>query len=191
MSTGFISDLTPKTFRFSDIDEFRSSVRSLEVDFTPLVRKISAEQTILNLADCDVNFTRSFPRIIDARLAPNCTTIGFTMDDDSAPIRFNGVERDHGVVVIGSDGAEFSAVERTERRYAGIVFRPTVRNRGWPEATANFRIFETSFAAQLRLRELVVQVLSVAPLRCRRPQSGGRVSGDPGIAARRGRRRVC
>jgi AraC family ethanolamine operon transcriptional activator len=37
-----------------------------------------------------------------------------------------------------------------------------VRNRGWPEATINFRIFETSSAAQQRLRELVVQVLSVA-----------------------------
>jgi AraC family ethanolamine operon transcriptional activator len=153
--------LRPKTFRFSDIDAFRSSVRSLEVDFTPLVRTISAEQTVLNLAGCDVNFTRSFPRIIDARLLPNCTTIGFTMDD-GAPIRFNGVERDHAVVAIGSDGAEYSSVERTERRYAGIVFRPTVQNRGWPEATANFRVFETSFAAQQRLRELVVMVLSVA-----------------------------
>jgi AraC family ethanolamine operon transcriptional activator len=156
--------LVPKTFRFTDIDAFRSSVRSLEVDFTPLTRTISAEQTVLNLASCDVNFTRSFPRIIDARLAPDCTTVGFTMDDDGAPIRFNGVERDHAVVVIGSDGAAFSSVERTERRYAGIVFRPTVRDRGWPETTVNFRIFETSFAAQQRLRELVVRVLSVAPL---------------------------
>jgi AraC-like DNA-binding protein len=158
-------DLVPKSFRFTDIDEFRSSVRSLEVDFTPLARTISAEQIILNLANCDVNFTRSFPRIIDARLAPNCTTVGFTMDDGGAPIRFNGVERDdQGVVVLGSDGAEFSSVERTARQYAGIVFRPVVQGRGWPEATANFRIFETSFAAQQRLRGLVARVLSVAPL---------------------------
>jgi AraC family ethanolamine operon transcriptional activator len=154
--------LTPKTFRFSDVDEFRSSVRSLEVDFTPLARTISAEQTVLNLAGCDVNFTRSFPRIIDARLVPNCTTVGFTMDDVGVPIRFNGAESDQAVVVIGSDGAAYSSVERVERRYAGIVFRPTVRNRGWPEATVNFRIFETSTAAQQRLRELVVQVLSIA-----------------------------
>lgn len=161
---GTAPELVPKTFRFTDIDAFRSSVRSLEVDFTPLTRTISAEQTVLNLASCDVNFTRSFPRIIDARLAPDCTTVGFTMDDDGAPIRFNGVERDHAVVVIGSDGAEFSSVERTERRYAGIVFRPTVQDRGWPETAANFRVFETSFAAQQRLRELVFRILSVAPL---------------------------
>src|ERR1700760_227960 len=156
-------DLVPKTFRFTDIDEFRSSVRSLEVDFTPLARTISAEQTVLNLAGCDVNFTRSFPRIIDARLAPTCTTVGLTMDDDGAPIRFNGVEGDQAVVVIGNDGAAFSSVERTERKYAGIVFRPTVENRGWPRAMVNFQIFETSRAAQQRLRELVVQVLAVAP----------------------------
>jgi len=160
---GTTPDLIPKTFRFTDIDQFRSSVRSLEVDFTPLARTISAEQTILNLAGCDVNFTRSFPRIIDARLAPNCTTVGFTMDDEGAPIRFNGAERDHAVIVIGNDGAAFSAVERTERKYAGIVFRPTVENRGWPRAMVNFQIFETSLAAQQRLRELVVQVLTVAP----------------------------
>jgi AraC-like DNA-binding protein len=159
---GTTPDLTPKTFRFTDIDEFRSSVRSLEVDFTPLARTISAEQTVLNLAGCDVNFTRSFPRIIDARLAPNCTTVGFTMDD-GVPIRFNGAERDHAAIVIGNDGAAFSAVERTERKYAGIVFRPTVENRGWPRTGVNFQIFETSLAAQQRLRELVVQVLMVAP----------------------------
>ena len=159
---GTTPDLTPKTFRFTDIDEFRSSVRSLEVDFTPLARTISAEQTVLNLAGCDVNFTRSFPRIIDAKLAPNCTTVGFTMDD-GVPIRFNGAERDHAAIVIGNDGAAFSAVERTERTYAGIVFRPTVENRGWPRTGVNFQIFETSLAAQQRLRELVVQVLMVAP----------------------------
>ena len=159
---GTTPDLNPKTFRFTDIDEFRSSVRSLEVDFTPLARTISAEQTVLNLAGCDVNFTRSFPRIIDARLAPNCTTVGFTMDE-GVPIRFNGAERDHAAIVIGNDGAAFSAVERTERKYAGIVFRPTVENRGWPRTGVNFQIFETSLAAQQRLRELVVQVLMVAP----------------------------
>jgi hypothetical protein len=80
--------LVPKVFRFTDIDAFRSSVRNLNVDFTPLVRTISAEQIILNLPGCDVNYTKSFPRIIDAQLAPNCTAVGFTMDD-GYPIRFN------------------------------------------------------------------------------------------------------
>jgi AraC-like DNA-binding protein len=151
--------LTPKIFRFSDIDQFRSSVRGLDVDFTPLVRKISAEQIVLNLEGCDVNFTKSFPRIIDARVADNCTVVGFTMDD-GVPIRFNGVERDRSVVVIGSNGAAYSAVERTERRYASIAFRPSVENRGWPQATVNFNMYETSPIAQQRLRELVVHVLS-------------------------------
>jgi AraC-like DNA-binding protein len=154
--------LTPKIFRFSDIDAFRSSVRSLHVDFTPLVRTISAEQIILNLGGCDVNFTKSFPRIVDAELAPNCTAVGLTMDD-GVPIRFNGVERDRSVIVIGSDGAAYSAVERSERRYASIVFTPMVKDRGWPQAAANFCMFETSPAAQHRLRALVMQVLSVAP----------------------------
>ena len=39
--------LAPKTYRFSDVDEFRSSVRTLDVSFTPLVRRIAAVQTVL------------------------------------------------------------------------------------------------------------------------------------------------
>jgi AraC-like DNA-binding protein len=65
--------------------------------------------------------------------------------------------------VIGSHGAAYSAVERTERRYASIVFAPAISDRGWPPSTTNFSMFETSPAAQQRLRELVVQVLSVVP----------------------------
>ena len=154
--------MAPKIFRFADIDAFRSSVRHLSVDFTPLVRKISVEQIILNLAGCDVNYTRSFPRIIDAVLGPNSTAIGFSMDD-GVPIRFNGVERDRSVIVVGNSGAAYSAVERTPREYASIVFAPQVNNRGWPQTELNFKAFETSEAAQSRLRRLVLQVLSISP----------------------------
>lgn len=153
--------MAPRLFRFDDIDAFRSSVRHLDVDFTPLVRKISAEQTILNLPGCDVNFTKSFPRIIDAQLAPNGTAVGFSIDD-GVPIRFNGVERDRCVVVVGNSGAAYSAVERTPRQYASIVFTPEVEDRGWPRPGANFGIYETSAVAQDRLRQLVLEVLRAA-----------------------------
>jgi AraC family ethanolamine operon transcriptional activator len=158
----FEPSLTPRIFRFSDIDEFRSSVRNVSVDFTPLVRTIAAEQTVLNLEGCSVNFTKSFPRIVDAKLAPDCTAIGFTMDD-GIPIRFNGVERDKSVIVIGGGGAAYTAVERTERHYASIVFTPAIVDRGWPPATANFNMFETSPTAQQRLRTLVTQLLTAVP----------------------------
>ena len=158
----FEPSLTPRIFRFSDIDEFRSSVRNLSVDFTPLVRTIAAEQTVLNLEGCSVNFTKSFPRIVDAQLAPDCTAVGFTMDD-GIPIRFNGVERDKSVIVIGDGGASYTAVERTERQYASIVFTPAIVDRGWPPVTANFNMFETSPTAQQRLRTLVTQLLTALP----------------------------
>jgi len=154
--------LTPKIFRFSDIDQFRSAVRALNVDFTPLVRTISTEQIILNLGGCDLNVTRSFPRIIDAQLLPDCTAVGFTLDD-GIPIRFNGVDRDKSVIVIGTSGAAYTAVERVPRRYASVVFTPAVQGRGWPQATANFNMFETSPTGQNRLRELVIQILTAAP----------------------------
>jgi AraC family ethanolamine operon transcriptional activator len=154
--------LVPKIFRFSDIDAFRSSVRNLNVDFTPLVRKIAAEQIILNLPGCDVNYTKSFARITDAQLAPNATAVGFSMDD-GVPIRFNGIERDRSVIAVGNGGAAYTTVERTARQYASIVFTPEVDDRGWPETGTNFQIFETSEGAQSRLRRLVLEVLSISP----------------------------
>jgi AraC-like DNA-binding protein len=154
--------MVPKIYRFTDIDAFRSSVRHLNVDFTPLARKISAEQIILNLPGCDINFTKSFPRFIDAQLYPDCTAIGFEMDD-GIPIRFNGVERDESVIVIGGGGAVYSQVERTPRQYASIIFAPAIEGRGWPQTGPNFKIFETSASAHRSLRELVWQVLSVSP----------------------------
>jgi AraC family ethanolamine operon transcriptional activator len=44
-----LAALVPRVFRFTDIDQYRTAVRNLKVEFTPLVRKISAEQVILNL----------------------------------------------------------------------------------------------------------------------------------------------
>jgi len=153
--------LVPKVFRFTEVDTFRSSVRNLNVDFTPLLRTIAAEQTILHLPGCDVNYTRSFPRIIDSQLGPNATAVGFSMDDGE-PIRFNGVERDRSAIVIGHSGAAYHAVERTARKYASIIFTPEIEGRGWPQTDLNFKIFETSEAAQRALRGLVLQVLSTA-----------------------------
>jgi AraC-like DNA-binding protein len=152
--------LVPKIFRFSDVDAFRSSIRNLKVEFTPLARKVSAEQIILNLPGCDVNYTKSFPRIYDAQLGRNCTAVGFSMDD-GVPIRFNGVERDRSVVVIGRSGAVYSAVTRTPRQYASVIFTPEVQDRGWPLSGPHFKMFETSASAHQSLRKLVLQVLSV------------------------------
>jgi AraC-like DNA-binding protein len=156
-----VAPLAPKTFRFADIDEFRSSVRHLNVVFTPLVRKIFAEQIILNLPGCDVNFTKSFPRISDVQLKPDCTAVGFTMDD-GVPIRFNGVDEERPAIVIGAGGALYTQVEKTPRQYASLIFTPAIENRDWLAGGTTFRIHEISAGAQHRLRGLVRQVLAVA-----------------------------
>ena len=155
--------LAPQIFRFSDVDEFRSSVRNLNVDFTPLVRTISAEQIILNLPGCSVNLIKSFPRITDGQFAPDCTAVGFAMDE-GIPIRFNGVDEVQSAIVIGSNGAAYTTVERVGRQYASIVFTPQVDDRGWPEAGPNFRIFETSPWMHGWLRALVREILSASPV---------------------------
>ncbi|KJC59713.1 transcriptional regulator [Bradyrhizobium sp. LTSPM299] len=152
--------LVPRVYRFNDVDAFRSSIRNLNVDFTPLARRISAEQVILNLPGCDINYTQSFPRIIDAQFAHGTTAIGFTMDD-GVPIRFNGAERDRAALVIGNGGAFFTTVEKTPRQYTSIVFTPEIVDRGWPNSIVKFSIHEISQPAQDRLREVVRQAMLV------------------------------
>src|SRR5881409_1949778 len=143
MNSDALPPLAPKVFRFSDIDQFRSAVRNLAVEFIPLVRKISAAQTILNLPGCDINFTQSFPRIVEAQLAPNCIAVGFSMDD-GFPIRFNGVERERPAIVIGRNGAAYTTVERTELQFTSVIFTQEMQGRGWPQASPNWKVFETS-----------------------------------------------
>lgn len=152
----------PQTFRFNDVDAFRSSIRTLNVSFTPLVRQIAAEQTILHLPSCDISFTKSFPRIIDAQLAPDCTVIGFSMDDHEVPIRFNGELGWRSAIVIGGGGGCCCSVETVERQWASISFRPEIETRGWPESHQRFGVFETSRLALQWMRKLVVEVLAAA-----------------------------
>jgi AraC-like DNA-binding protein len=151
--------LAPKRIHYSDIDQFRSSVRTVDVDFTPLARKIDAEHVILNLPGFDINFIRSFPRIVHARQSPNSTHVGFLMDE-GVPMRVNGAESERPAITIGSDGAELTSVERMGRQYTSVIFAPTVSDRGWPEATRHFKVFETSSNALERLRQLVRRSLS-------------------------------
>lgn len=152
----------PKIFRFTDIDQFRSSIRNVNVDFIPFVRRIAAEQMILSLPGCEVTVARTFPRILDVQLGPDCTAVGFAMDDYAVPMRFNGVEMHRSVIVVGSSGAAYTSVEDAERQICSIVFMPEVRDRGWPETHLNFKLFETSAAAMQRLRRTVRDVLAAA-----------------------------
>jgi len=161
-STDHAPALAPKIFRFSDVDEFRNAIRGLDFEFTPFVRKISAEQVILSLPGCDVNLTRVFPRVVDAQLVENCTAIGFTMDDLDVPVRFNGTQRMRPVVVIGSGGAAYTTIEEVQRQIASVVFRPEVTDRGWPRAALSFKIFETTAAGLDQLRSVVREVLAAA-----------------------------
>jgi len=154
--------LAPKIFRFFDVDEFRNAIRGLNSEFTPFVRRISAEQTILSLPGCDVNLTRAFPRVVDAQLVENCTAIGFALDNLNVPIRFNGSQCTRPVIVIGSGGAVYTTIEEVERQIASVVFRPEVTDRGWPQAASSFKIFETTAAGLDRLRSVVREVLAAA-----------------------------
>ncbi|WP_298243923.1 AraC family transcriptional regulator [uncultured Bradyrhizobium sp.] len=157
-----VPGLAPRIFRFSDVDEFRYAIRGLDLEFTPFVQSISAEQIIMSLPGCDVNLTTAFPRVVDAQLVENCTAVGFNMDDLDVPIRFNGSQRARPALVIGSGGAAYTIIEEVQRQIASVIFRPEVADRGWPRASRSFKIFETSAAGLDRLRRVVREVMAAA-----------------------------
>lgn len=154
--------LAPRVHNFTDIDHFRSWARNLEVDCTPLVPRISAQQTILNLPGCGINYMKSFPRILDARLASGCTAVMFTMDRGET-IRVNGNHKDDGdKILIAHGGARYHVVEPVERRHATIVFSPEIADRGWPEVDPHAQILPTSLSALGWLRMLVTEIFAVS-----------------------------
>ena len=65
----------------------------VQVEFTPTCAKISADQAILTLPDCEIYLLKTFPRLLDAVVGSNSTFISFTMDD-TFPVRINGFEKD-------------------------------------------------------------------------------------------------
>jgi AraC-like DNA-binding protein len=150
-----------QTRRFTDVDEFKFAVRKFSVDFTPLARKISTWQSILNLPDFDITVVQSFPRLADAQLATNCTAICLTMNDDDL-VRFNGVDVGQAYVGIGYGGSSFSVAERTGAQLASINFTPEIHDRGWPEANRHFSIFATTISVHQKLRLLVSEVMKFA-----------------------------
>jgi hypothetical protein len=136
-----------RTFRFTDIDQFKRATGRLRVDFTPLARKISVRQAILNLAGFDVVVVDSFPRFADIQLVPDCSAICFSMDDDDL-IRFNGIDVNRAMIGIGHGGSSFSIMERTGARLASIFFTPEIHDRGWPESGRQFLMFLITNSAQ-------------------------------------------
>src|ERR1700730_15999706 len=82
-----------QTFRFTDLDHFRQAYRRVQVEFTPTCAKISAQQAILSLPDCEIYLLHTFPRLLDAVVGSNTTFVSLTMDD-TFRVRINGFEKE-------------------------------------------------------------------------------------------------
>lgn len=153
-----ISSLKPspilQTFHYADLDEFRQAYRSVNVHFTPTCRSASPEQAIMSLPGCDIYLLKTFPRVLDASLLEGHTFVGLTMND-AHPIRFNGLLKDRPALSFGYGGAGYKLVEDGESSFATIIFRPEVRQRGWPSKERMFCFAIISEAAEQNIRNLI------------------------------------
>jgi AraC family ethanolamine operon transcriptional activator len=150
-----------KTFRYDDLDQFRQVFRCVDVRYTPTIHQIAAEQAILHLPGCDIYLLKTFPRLIDAELANNCTMVGFTMDDDFH-IRFNGWDKDRPAMTMGHGGAGYKIVETTASRIVSIVFEPAISGRDWPDIGSGYTVFAISPQAQQALRQVAFNAFRFA-----------------------------
>ena len=153
-----ISALTPSkalhTFRYNDLDQFRQAYRRVQVDFTPTCARISAEQAILVLPDCEIYLLETFPRLLDAIVDDNSTFVSFTMDD-TFPVRINGLEKNGPGMALGLSGAGYKMIEYPGSKFATIVFNRELTNRGWPVSGKVLSLFAIAADAQERLRAAV------------------------------------
>jgi AraC family ethanolamine operon transcriptional activator len=150
-----------ETFRFTDVDQFTKALRKFEVHFTPLARRIAVRQVILNVAEFDIAVAGTFHRLVDMRLAADCTSICFS-PDASGGVRFNGLDLDRLCIGLGNGGDGFSMIEQPGGQLAGVVFTPAVHDRGWPETRGHFIAYLMTPAAQTRLAFLTSEVLDFA-----------------------------
>jgi len=152
-----ISSLTPspalRTFRCTDLDQFRQAYRRLQVEFTPTCATISAEQAILSLPDCEAYLLNTFPRLIDAVVEQDTTYIGFTMEDNF-PLRINGHDKDRPGMSIGIAGAGYKMLEFPGSKFASIVFDREISNRGWPISGSTLALVGITAEAEERLRDV-------------------------------------
>jgi len=153
-----ILSLTPSkalhTFRYTDLDQFRQAYRRVQVDFTPTCARISAQQAILVLPDCEIYLLETFPRLLDAVVENNTTFVSLTMDD-TFPVRINGLEKDGPGMVLGLGGAGYKLIEYPGSKFATIVFNRELTNRGWPVSGNVLSAFAIAADAQERLRDAV------------------------------------
>jgi AraC family ethanolamine operon transcriptional activator len=150
-----------QTFQFHDIDHFRQAFRCVDVQYTPTAYRIAAEQAILHLPGCEIYLLKTFPRVIDAELARNCTMVGFTMDDDFS-IRFNGWDKNRPALTLGHGGSGYKILETTASRLVSIIFEPGIRDRGWPDIGAGYSVFPITAQAERTLREVVFSAFRCA-----------------------------
>jgi AraC family ethanolamine operon transcriptional activator len=150
-----------QTFRFTDVDQFTKALRKCEVRFTPLVRSIAVQQTILNVTGFDIVVADTFPRLVDMQLASNCTAVCFSAGR-RGNLRVNGLDLEQLCIGIGQSGDTFSMVEKGGGRLAALIFTPEILNRGWPETRGHFGIYLMTPAAQERLAHLVSEILNFA-----------------------------
>jgi AraC family ethanolamine operon transcriptional activator len=148
--------------RFSDVDQFRTSLRNTQVEMTPTkAAPIRALQAILPLPAGEVYFLRTFPRILDAAFPRDRTLVVVPMSENVDSV-VNGQEIDGTSIILGHGPAVYRMLERGETDAALLILDSRVASRGWPATGQLFVSFKVPAAAIAELRRLIIRAMEIA-----------------------------
>jgi AraC family ethanolamine operon transcriptional activator len=150
--------------RFTDVDEFRSSLRSATVEIWPTrVGPISAMQGVLPLPDGEVYLLRTFPRIVDVGVPATRLLVVVPWDEDCPETIVNGQTLNpSSSLVLGRGPGYYRMIETGEGFGAALLLSSALRDRGWPPTGRMFVAFDAPGPALAELRRLIERAFVVA-----------------------------
>src|SRR5690349_3887719 len=99
--------------RFSDVDEFKASLRSVAVEVLPTrPGPISSMQAVLPLPQGEIYLLRTFPRIVDVGVSANRLLVVIPYEDiDSSPTVVNGQTVTETSLILGRGPGWYRMIE--------------------------------------------------------------------------------
>ena len=149
--------------RFTDVDEFRTALRSVGVEVLPArAGPISSMQAVLPLPDGEAYLLRTFPRTVDLSVPAGRLLVVVPLPDHSSETIVNGQVLSPTSLVLGRGPGFYRMVERGEGFGAALLFSTALRDRGWPATGRMFVLFETPEPAMLELQRAIESAFVVA-----------------------------
>jgi AraC-like DNA-binding protein len=149
--------------RFTDVDEFKTALRSVGVEVMPArAGPISSMQAVLPLPDGEAYLLRTFPRTVDIAVPAGRLLVVVPLPDHTSETIVNGQLLSQTSLVLGRGPGFYRMIEKGEGLGAALLLSTGLRDRGWPATGRMFLLFETPEPAIAELQRAIESAFVVA-----------------------------